>query len=99
MFDGACLDVADTPENAKFFNRPGVNKGEQAAFPQARLSSPAPPSSASTSPGTSVGALVVVLGIASTQDRLSALTRALHRPPNPALNTTTSRDDSDYYEI
>ena len=35
--DGACLDVADTPENAKFFNRPGVNKGEQAAFPQARL--------------------------------------------------------------
>lgn len=35
--DGACLDVADTPENAAFFGRPGVNKGEQAAFPQARL--------------------------------------------------------------
>jgi hypothetical protein len=35
--DGACLDVADTVENAKFFGRPGVNKGEQAAFPQARL--------------------------------------------------------------
>ena len=35
--DGTCLDVADTPENAVFFGRPGVNKGEQAAFPQARL--------------------------------------------------------------
>jgi hypothetical protein len=35
--DGACLDVADTAENAAFFGRPGVNKGEQAAFPQARL--------------------------------------------------------------
>jgi Insertion element 4 transposase N-terminal/Transposase DDE domain len=34
---GTCLDVADTPENAEFFSRPGVNKGEQAAFPQARL--------------------------------------------------------------
>jgi len=35
--DGTCLDVADTPENAGFFGRPGVNKGEQAAFPQARI--------------------------------------------------------------
>lgn len=35
--DGTCLDVADTPENTVFFGRPGVNKGEQAAFPQARL--------------------------------------------------------------
>lgn len=35
--DGTCLDVADTVENAKFFGRPGVNKGEQAAFPQARI--------------------------------------------------------------
>ena len=35
--DGACLDVADTAENAEFFGRPGVNKAEQAAFPQARL--------------------------------------------------------------
>lgn len=35
--DGTCLDVADTPENAEWFGRPGVNKGEQAAFPQARV--------------------------------------------------------------
>ena len=35
--DGTCLDVADTPENASWFGRPGVNKGEQAAFPQARV--------------------------------------------------------------
>jgi hypothetical protein len=35
--DGTCLDVADTPENAGVFGRPGVNKGEQAAFPQARI--------------------------------------------------------------
>ena len=35
--DGTCLDVADTAENAGFFGRPGVNKGEQAAFPQARV--------------------------------------------------------------
>jgi hypothetical protein len=35
--DGTCLDVADTHENAEFFGRPGVNKGEQAAFPQARV--------------------------------------------------------------
>ena len=35
--DGTCLDVADTEENAVHFGRPGVNKGEQAAFPQARV--------------------------------------------------------------
>jgi hypothetical protein len=35
--DGSCLDVADTPENEEFFGRPGVNKGEKSAFPQARL--------------------------------------------------------------
>jgi hypothetical protein len=35
--DGTTLDVADTAVNAAHFGRPGVNKGEQAAFPQARL--------------------------------------------------------------
>jgi hypothetical protein len=35
--DGTCLDVTDTPENSAFFGRPGVMKGEQAAFPQARV--------------------------------------------------------------
>ena len=35
--DGTCLDVADTAENSDFFGRPGVMKGEQAAFPQARV--------------------------------------------------------------
>ena len=35
--DGTTLDVADTVSNAGFFGRPGVNKGEQAAFPQARV--------------------------------------------------------------
>jgi Insertion element 4 transposase N-terminal/Transposase DDE domain len=35
--DGTCLDVADTAANDAFFGRPGVNKGEKAAFPQARL--------------------------------------------------------------
>ena len=35
--DGTCLDVADTTANDELFGRPGVNKGEQAAFPQARL--------------------------------------------------------------
>jgi len=35
--DGTCLDVADTAVNVEFFGRPGVNKGEQAAFPQARV--------------------------------------------------------------
>ncbi|MGH8826762.1 MAG: IS4 family transposase, partial [Jiangellaceae bacterium] len=34
--DGTCLDVADTVVNAEHFGRPGVSKGEQAAFPQAR---------------------------------------------------------------
>ncbi len=35
--DGTCLDVADTVANAEHFGRPGVNKGEQAALPQARV--------------------------------------------------------------
>ena len=35
--DGTCLDVADTVVNTAHFGRPGVNKGEQAAFPQARV--------------------------------------------------------------
>ena len=35
--DGTCLEVADTEENAQHFGRPGVNKGEQAAFPMARV--------------------------------------------------------------
>jgi hypothetical protein len=35
--DGTCLDLADTEENASFFGRPGVNKGERAAFPMARV--------------------------------------------------------------
>ena len=35
--DGTCLDVADTAADAEFFGRPGVNKGEQAAFPLARV--------------------------------------------------------------
>jgi hypothetical protein len=35
--DGTCLDVADSVVNAEHFGRPGVNKGEQAAFPQARV--------------------------------------------------------------
>ena len=35
--DGMCLDVADTTANSEHFGRPGVNKGEQAAFPQARV--------------------------------------------------------------
>ena len=35
--DGTCLDVADTAANAEHFGRPGVDKGEQAAFPQARV--------------------------------------------------------------
>ncbi|OYV24282.1 MAG: IS4 family transposase [Mycobacterium sp. 20-66-4] len=35
--DGTCLDVADTPVNDEYFGRPGVNKGEKAAFPQARV--------------------------------------------------------------
>ena len=35
--DGMCLDVADTTANHEHFGRPGVNKGERAAFPQARV--------------------------------------------------------------
>lgn len=35
--DGTCLDVADTSANAGYFGRPGVTKGERAAFPQARM--------------------------------------------------------------
>src|SRR6218665_322307 len=35
--DGMCLDVADTPGNDGVFGRPGVMKGERAAFPQARV--------------------------------------------------------------
>ena len=35
--DGTMLDVADTPVNDAFFGRPGVNKGEKSAFPQARV--------------------------------------------------------------
>lgn len=35
--DGTTLDVADTTVNHEFFGRPGVNKGERSAFPQARL--------------------------------------------------------------
>jgi hypothetical protein len=35
--DGTGLDVADTPANDAFFGRPGVMKGERAAFPQARV--------------------------------------------------------------
>ena len=35
--DGTCLDVADTVVNDEHFGRPGVNKGERSAFPQARV--------------------------------------------------------------
>jgi hypothetical protein len=35
--DGTTLDVADTAANDERFGRPGVNKGERSAFPQARL--------------------------------------------------------------
>jgi len=35
--DGTCLDLADTVENDEWFARPGVMKGERAAFPQARV--------------------------------------------------------------
>src|SRR5665213_3217171 len=35
--DGTCLDVADTGVNDAAFGRPGVSKGERAAFPQARV--------------------------------------------------------------
>ena len=36
--DGTCLDVADTPENAAAFGRPGTQRGHGVgAFPQLRL--------------------------------------------------------------
>ena len=35
--DGTCLDLADTAANDDRFGRPGVMKGERAAFPQARV--------------------------------------------------------------
>ena len=35
--DGTCLDVADTAANEEHFGRAGVSKGEQAAFPMARV--------------------------------------------------------------
>ena len=35
--DGTCLDVADTVVNDAYFGRPGVNKGDRSAFPQARV--------------------------------------------------------------
>jgi len=35
--DGTCLDLPDTVANDEFFGRPGVNKGERSAFPQARV--------------------------------------------------------------
>lgn len=35
--DGTCLDVADTVANDEYFGRPGISKGEQAAFPVARV--------------------------------------------------------------
>jgi len=35
--DGTCLDVADSAANDEHFGRAGVNKGEKAAFPMARV--------------------------------------------------------------
>lgn len=35
--DGTCLDVADSAANEEHFGRAGVNKGERAAFPMARV--------------------------------------------------------------
>ncbi|HEY8753528.1 MAG TPA: IS4 family transposase [Arthrobacter sp.] len=35
--DGTCLDLADTTANAEFFGRPASSRGEQSAFPQARM--------------------------------------------------------------
>ncbi|MDJ1372810.1 IS4 family transposase [Gulosibacter molinativorax] len=35
--DGMCLDVADTAVNHAHFGRPATSKGEQSAFPQARV--------------------------------------------------------------
>lgn len=34
---GTCLDLADTPANVGHFGRPPSSRGEQSAFPQARL--------------------------------------------------------------
>ena len=35
--DGTVLDLADTLANEEHFGRPGVNRGERSAFPQARI--------------------------------------------------------------
>lgn len=35
--DGTVLDLADSAVNAEFFGRPPVSRGEQSAFPRARL--------------------------------------------------------------
>lgn len=35
--DGTILDLADSTANAEFFGRPASSRGEQSAFPQARL--------------------------------------------------------------
>lgn len=35
--DGTCLEVPDTEANDQHFGRPGVSKGERAAFPLARM--------------------------------------------------------------
>lgn len=35
--DGSVLDIADTPENAAEFGRPGTGRGEGSAFPQVRI--------------------------------------------------------------
>jgi hypothetical protein len=35
--DGTTFDLADSTANDEFFGRPGVNKGERSAFPQARV--------------------------------------------------------------
>lgn len=35
--DGTTLDVPDSTVNDSYFGRPGVNKGERSAFPQARV--------------------------------------------------------------
>lgn len=35
--DGTTVDVADSPANEAEFGRPGVGRGEQAAYPQARV--------------------------------------------------------------
>lgn len=35
--DGTTVDIADTPVNEAEFGRPGVGRGEQAAYPQARV--------------------------------------------------------------